>query len=204
MGTTVDVTKGRVTLVAAANKAGGTMQGGFYDGTFKFTQTKGAKPLTTLRLTDKLSCGSGKASAAAKKKKRRLWGDGKGRFRTSGSFSSATVRGTKWLVEDTCTTTTTRVTRGSVTVRDFVRQQERRRQGRQEVRRPAALKGNGAGVRCARRCGQGSAVVQVRQPPVRLTPRAPAELPRRGTTLMNCEIPLYTVSFEPIEGVSAR
>ena len=122
VGTTVDVTKGRATLVAAANKAGGTMQGGFYDGTFKFTQTKGAKPLTTLRLTDKLSCGSGKASSAAKKKgKRRLWGDGKGRFRTSGSFSSATVRGTKWLVEDTCTSTTTRVTRGSVTVRDFER-----------------------------------------------------------------------------------
>ena len=122
VGTTVDVTKGRVTLVAAANKAGGTMQGGFYDGTFKFTQTKGAKPLTTLRLTDKLSCGSGKAGSAARKKgKRRLWGDGKGRFRTSGSYSSATVRGTKWLVEDTCTTTTTRVTRGSVTVRDFER-----------------------------------------------------------------------------------
>ena len=121
VGTTVDVTKGRVTLVAAANKAGGTMQGGFYDGTFKFTQTKGAKPLTSLRLTDKLSCGSGKANAAAKKRKRRLWGDGKGRFRTTGSYSSATVRGTKWLVEDTCTSTTTRVTRGSVTVRDFER-----------------------------------------------------------------------------------
>ena len=122
VGTTVDVTKGRVTLVAAANKAGGTMQGGFYDGTFKLTQTKGAKPLTTLRLTDKLSCGSGKASsAAAKKGKRRLWGDGKGRFRTSGSFSSATVRGTRWLVEDTCTSTTTRVDAGQRDVRDFER-----------------------------------------------------------------------------------
>lgn len=121
VGTSVDVTKGRVTLVAAANKAGATMQGGFYDGTFKLTQTKGAKPVTTLRLTDKLSCGSGKATAAAKRKKRRLWGDGKGRFRTSGSFSSATVRGTKWLVEDTCTSTTTQVKRGSVTVRDEVR-----------------------------------------------------------------------------------
>jgi hypothetical protein len=117
----IDVTKGRVTLVAAANKKGGTMQGGFYDGTFKLTQTKGGKPVTTVRLTDKLRCvGAGKANAAAKKK-RRLWGDGKGRFRTSGSYSSATVRGTKWLVEDTCTTTTTRVARGSVTVRDLVK-----------------------------------------------------------------------------------
>ncbi len=121
VGSSIDVTKGRVTLVAAANKTGGTMQGGFYDGTFKLTQTKGAKPLTTLRLTDKLSCGSGSANAAAKRKNRRLWGDGKGRFRTSGSYSSATVRGTRWLVEDTCTATTTRVKRGSVTVRDFER-----------------------------------------------------------------------------------
>ena len=31
------------------------------------------------------------------------------------------MRGTKWLVTDTCTTTTTRVTQGAVTVRDTVR-----------------------------------------------------------------------------------
>ena len=122
VGTSVDVTKGRVTLVAAANKSGATMQGGFYDGTFKLTQTKGSKPLTTLRLIDKLSCGSGKAGSAAKKKrKRRLWGDGKGRFRTSGSYSSATVRGTRWLTEDTCTSTLTKVVRGKVEVLDFAR-----------------------------------------------------------------------------------
>ena len=71
---------------------------------------------------ERLSCPKrGKASAAAKKKKRRLWGDGKGKFRTQGSYSSATVRGTKWLVEDSCTTTLTRVVRGSVSVRDFVK-----------------------------------------------------------------------------------
>ena len=122
VGTTIDVTKGRVTLVAAADKQGGTAQADFYAGTFKLTQTKGAKPLTTLRLTDKLSCGSGQAGSAAKKrKKRRLWGDGAGRFRTSGSYSSATVRGTRWLTEDTCTSTLTKVARGSVTVRDFER-----------------------------------------------------------------------------------
>jgi ferric-dicitrate binding protein FerR (iron transport regulator) len=63
-----------------------------------------------------------KATIAAKrKKKRRLWGDGSGRFRTEGEYSSATVRGTKWLVEDRCKTTLTRVTKGSVTVRDFVK-----------------------------------------------------------------------------------
>ena len=72
---------------------------------------------------EKLSCPKrGKASAAAKrKKKRRLWGDGQGKFRTEGSYSSATVRGTKWLVQDRCTSTLTRVVRGRVSVRDFVK-----------------------------------------------------------------------------------
>ena len=52
--------------------------------------------------------------------KRHLWGDGKGRFRTGGRFSSATVRGTRWVVSDRCDGTLTRVVRGSVTVRDRV------------------------------------------------------------------------------------
>jgi ferric-dicitrate binding protein FerR (iron transport regulator) len=73
-------------------------------------------------LTERLSCSRKAASAAAKrKKKRRLWGDGKGRFRTKGKHSAATVVGTKWLVEDRCTSTLTRVARGKVKVRDFVK-----------------------------------------------------------------------------------
>ena len=64
--------------------------------------------------------GSKKAKSSAKKKrKRRLWGDGKGNFRTSGRRSAATVSGTRWLVEDTCKGTLTRVSRGKVKVRDF-------------------------------------------------------------------------------------
>ena len=118
VGTIVDTRNGRVTLVAA-----GGQTADFYGGTFKIGQGKGAKPLTTLLLVEKLSCAKrGKASAAAKaKKKRRLWGDGKGRFRTKGKYSSATVRGTKWLVEDRCSNTLTRVAKGRVAVRDFVR-----------------------------------------------------------------------------------
>ena len=77
---------------------------------------------TTLTLVEKLSCPkAGKAIAAAKKKKRRLWGDGSGKFRTKGKHSAATVVGTKWLVEDRCTSTLTRVVRGVVSVRDFVK-----------------------------------------------------------------------------------
>jgi hypothetical protein len=123
LGTTIDTLKGRVTLVAAANKTGKTATADFYDGIFKVLQTKGAKPITRIVLTEKLSCGqAGKAGIAAKRKKRRrVWGDGSGRFRTEGEFSSATVRGTKWLVQDGCASTLTRVVRGKVAVRDFVK-----------------------------------------------------------------------------------
>jgi Calx-beta domain len=122
LGSVLDTTKGRVTLVAASNKSGGTATADFYDGIFEVGQTKGAKPITTLELVEKLSCPKrGKANAAARKKKRRLWGDGSGKFRTDGEFSSATVRGTVWLVEDRCDTTLTKVKRGKVDVRDFVK-----------------------------------------------------------------------------------
>jgi hypothetical protein len=117
VGTIVDTLKGRVTLVAA-----GGQTADFYGGIFRIGQGKGAKPLTTLTLVEKLTCPkAGKAVAAAKKKKRRLWGDGSGKFRTKGKHSAATVVGTKWLVEDKCTSTLTRVTRGRVSVRDFVK-----------------------------------------------------------------------------------
>ena len=54
-------------------------------------------------------------------KKRRLWGDGKGKFRTEGKHSAATVVGTKWLVQDSCAGTLTKVARGVVSVRDNVK-----------------------------------------------------------------------------------
>ena len=68
------------------------------------------------------------ASAAAVSKKKgphavlgKLWGNGKGRFRTNGKYSSATVRGTIWLTSDRCDGTLTTVKRGTVSVRDLRR-----------------------------------------------------------------------------------
>jgi hypothetical protein len=43
----------------------------------------------------------------------------RGRYRTRGRYSAATVRGTTWTVTDRCDGTLTSVTTGSVTVRDF-------------------------------------------------------------------------------------
>jgi hypothetical protein len=50
---------------------------------------------------------------------RRLRGNTRGRFRTRGRHSAATVRGTIWTVEDRCDGTLTKVRRGRVAVRDF-------------------------------------------------------------------------------------
>jgi hypothetical protein len=118
-GAELDTKKGEVTITTAQGD-----EAKFFDGIFKVSQKRG---LTTLTLTEKLDCPKrGKASAAAKKpKSRKLWGNGKGKFRTKGSYSAATVRGTKWLVQDTCTTTTTKVTQGVVQVEDFVKHKKR-------------------------------------------------------------------------------
>ena len=117
-GSSVDARKGRVTIVAAQS---GTKleRADFFQGLFTVSQTR---KLTTVTLSEQLSCPRGKASAAQKKpKSRKLWGDGKGKFRTKGRYAAATVRGTRWLVADTCTTTKVTVRQGSVSVRDDVR-----------------------------------------------------------------------------------
>jgi hypothetical protein len=120
VGSSIDTRSGRIAITAAQG-GGSTASADFYDGLFKLTQKKRSK-VTTLALTEKLSCPkAGTAIAAAKKKKRRLWGDGSGKFRTKGKHSAATVVGTKWLVEDRCKSTLTRVVRGRVKVRDFAK-----------------------------------------------------------------------------------
>jgi hypothetical protein len=123
VGTVFDTRNGHVTLVAAANRQGGTATSEFWAGIFRLGQNRKARPTTTLTLTEKLRCPkAGSATTAAKRmKKRRLWGNGSGKFRTKGKHSAATVVGTKWLVEDRCKATLTRVVRGRVSVRDFVK-----------------------------------------------------------------------------------
>jgi hypothetical protein len=127
LGASIDVRKGRVRLYSARDRRGTVQAASFYSGVFRVVQ-RGS--VTELQLRGpKPRCGSrASASAAGEKKskrkkarKRRLWGSGRGRFRTRGRFSAATVRGTRWLVEDSCRSTTTRVKQGVVTVRDFKR-----------------------------------------------------------------------------------
>ena len=114
-GAEVDARHGVVVITTSTGE-----KARFYDGQFIVSQSGG---ITTLTLSEVLDCRKGKAGAAAAKKPktRKLWGDGKGKFRTKGSYSAATIRGTRWLVQDTCTTTLTRVAQGVVSVRDDVK-----------------------------------------------------------------------------------
>jgi ferric-dicitrate binding protein FerR (iron transport regulator) len=74
-----------------------------------------------LSLSEPLACSKRLDSASAGKKKRKLWGSGKGKFRTKGKNASATVRGTIWLTQDTCASTLVHVKRGVVDVFDFIK-----------------------------------------------------------------------------------
>jgi hypothetical protein len=143
VGSQLDTRKGRVAVTSAADTGGAkTQTSDFYQGIFQVRQTvpkkKPAKPkaLTTdLVMKGQIArsqCAPLKSARSAvvdaKKKKKgpkavlgKLWGNGKGKFRTAGKYSSATVRGTIWLVEDRCEGTFTKVRRGTVRVRDVKR-----------------------------------------------------------------------------------
>ena len=111
--------RGAVVLRARTRRGGPIETVRLFDGMFAISQSGNVVNFT---LNEPLAKCPARASAAQKKaKSRKLWGDGKGAFRTSGRYSAATVRGTRWLVQDTCKGTLTRVTQGSVSVRDKIR-----------------------------------------------------------------------------------
>jgi hypothetical protein len=123
MGTIVDTRNGSVKL-SSALPDGATQTGTFHGGLFEVRQPAGGHGMTELVLRGPLpTCPAGGARAAAVQRKRPprvLWGhDRHGRFRTRASNSVITVRGTTWYVADRCDGTLTRVTSGSVSVRDL-------------------------------------------------------------------------------------
>jgi hypothetical protein len=128
VGSIVDTRRGTVTLRSEVPGAG-TQTGTFRGGLFEVRQPAGGRGTTELVLRDPMpACTGGSARAAAaptgrRPPRRALWGrDDHGRFRTRGSNSVATVRGTAWYVEDRCDGTLTRVSKGSVSVRDLRRE----------------------------------------------------------------------------------
>lgn len=130
-GSVIDTRNGTVELTSALDRKGTTQKGRFWGGVFEVRQSPASKGVTKLSLRggDFSSCGVARAhppalahAAAAAKPPRSLWGsDHRGRFQTRGRGSVATVRGTRWLTEDRCDGTLTRVVEGSVAVRDLRR-----------------------------------------------------------------------------------
>jgi len=128
VGSVIDTRRGQVALTSALNADGESQTGRFNGGLFVIRQRPTGRGFVDLHLRGASfkSCGraeSGtRASAAGRRRVRRLWGrDSGGRFRTHGRNSHATVRGTVWLTEDRCKGTLTRVRRGRVVVRDLLR-----------------------------------------------------------------------------------
>ena len=132
VGSVLDTRKGTVALTSASTTRGKTQAGGFSAGIFQVLQSRkrSARGLTELRLKGASfsSCLRARRSDASASRGRlsrgpirRLRANARGRFRTRGRHSAATVRGTIWDTTDRCDGTLTKVSRGSVTVRDFRR-----------------------------------------------------------------------------------
>jgi hypothetical protein len=129
VGTLVDSRDGSVTLSTSLG-GGRTQTGTFGGGLFEVRQDRRSRGVTDIVLRGGTFGDCGKpsrslvkiafAAGATRRKKvvRRLWARDKGgRFRTHGRNSVATVRGTRWVTEDRCDGTLTRVTEGAVDVR---------------------------------------------------------------------------------------
>ncbi len=136
VGSTLDTAKGRVSLRTASDTRKHVQTAQFFRGRFVVRQVRkprgkakkrSTKLITELRLSGSSFSKTCKARASitakkrSKKRVRRLFGDGKGSFRTRGRNAAATVRGTRWGVQDRCDGTLVAVQRGRVEVRDFVK-----------------------------------------------------------------------------------
>ena len=146
-GTIINALHGTLTLITAGgtqhatlstnakhkkkSKKVTTQTGKFGGAVFKVTQSrsglanvtlvsnafKGAPSFASCKAKGK------KASAAAVSKKvlQLLHSSAHGKFRTTGRYAAATVRGTVWTIADRCDGTLTHAIKDSVTVSDFVR-----------------------------------------------------------------------------------
>jgi hypothetical protein len=130
-GTVIDALHGSLQLLAALGK-GKTEHGTFGGAVFQITQAHTG--LTNLTLLENAFNGApsyklcrahkaADATAASTKTLQLLKASAHGKFRTTGRYSAATVRGTKWTVADRCDGTLTHVITDSVAVTDFVRHQ---------------------------------------------------------------------------------
>jgi hypothetical protein len=118
LGSTVDASRGGVKLSAAGGS--GIESGVFSKGAFVVTQTRTRPRYVELRLVGgrPQACAqtqrAGAQAAVSRRVIRRLRAAARGHFRTRGTNSAATVRGTKWVTEDRCDGTVVTSQKGMV------------------------------------------------------------------------------------------
>jgi hypothetical protein len=127
VGVIIDTRGGSIELITSDGTA--TFSGGI----FRLVQPADPAQPTDLVLTGGVPttvCGTAAKKAAAGRKPAAslrpkvlnlLRGNGKGKFRTRARYSSATVRGTVWLVAERCDGSFSSVSDGSIAVFDQVR-----------------------------------------------------------------------------------
>jgi hypothetical protein len=121
VGSVIDANDASLALTSAL-PSGRTQTGHFGGGRFQVRQGRQGYVDLYLRGPRCAHATSQIAMASRRRRPNGLWGrDHGGRFRTHGRNSQATVRGTRWLVQDRCDGTLTRVTQGAVVVSDTVR-----------------------------------------------------------------------------------
>ncbi|MGH2846437.1 MAG: hypothetical protein ACRDL0_10565 [Thermoleophilaceae bacterium] len=139
VGSFLDTRRGTIRLQSARNRAGRRQSGNFVGAIFQIRQSRKRrlKGLTELRLKgasfrrcrrigrgrrgNRSNVESSRRRRGSRRRIRRIRSRARGRFRTRGRYSSATVRGTVWTTIDRCDGTLTKVRRGRVVVRDFRR-----------------------------------------------------------------------------------
>jgi hypothetical protein len=125
VGCLIDARNGHVLLTSSKGTGGGTQTGEFWGGIFRVKQKVGSKPYTVLELVGpnanpRAAAAQRDEATVARHRKRRLWGKGKGRFRSRGRHGAGSARGTQWLVADIGDTTLCKVKNGTVRFRDFI------------------------------------------------------------------------------------
>jgi hypothetical protein len=133
MGCLVNTRRGVIALTSSKGSSGDLQDADFWGGVFVVSQEEGDNQEVDLELAGKRMCEKRASPEAppvarasrSKRGGRRAWGSGEGNYKTSGSYGSATVRGTTWLVVDRCDASTLfKVAEGTVWVRDFVKDKQ--------------------------------------------------------------------------------
>jgi hypothetical protein len=136
-GSEIDALHGSLKIVTATGQVGKTQNATIAGGVFTLTEARTgiSKGVTNFTLQEgafrgprtyatckaKTKKAADPATIASSRTLQLLRASAHGKFRTSGRYSSATVRGTVWTIAERCDGTLTHAIRDTVIVQDFVR-----------------------------------------------------------------------------------